>query len=107
MELRPLEEFDIHEVNRLIQREQIPGFKLLPREEQYLAEYREVLRRLYGGPKGLPKNETQIQVDEVETPAETEVEVKTTRVVEEKPVEEKPKAKRNTRKKKSSKKTTA
>lgn len=106
MELRPLEEFDIHEVNRLIQREQIPGFKLLPKEERYLAEYREVLRQLYGGKQGIA-NETKIQVNEVETPSEVEVEIKTTRTFEEEPMEEKPKTKRTTRKKKSSKKTTA
>ena len=111
METRPLEEFDIHEVNRLIQREQIPGFKLLPREERYLAEYREVLRQRYGDGKGLP-NENKIPITSMETPSEVEVEIKTSRDIDagveetvgETEQPEPKKTKKTTRKKKSTKK---
>ena len=76
METRPLEEFDIHEVNRLIMREQIPGFKMLPEEEKYLQEYREALKQLYvGEPKGRT-NEVKRQIVPTETSDEVEVEVK-------------------------------
>ena len=111
METRPLEEFDIHEVNRLIQREQIPGFKLLPREERYLAEYREVLRQLYNGGQGIT-NETKVPVTSVETSSEIDVEIKTSKnigtdvekTIEETEQPETKKTKKTTRKKKSTKK---
>lgn len=44
---KSLQDFDMHEVNRLIMRENIPGFKMLPKEQVYLAEYRQALREHY------------------------------------------------------------
>lgn len=41
--MNPNKKFDMHQINRLIMREQIPGFKMLPKEEKYLAEYRQAL----------------------------------------------------------------
>lgn len=78
MELRPLEEFDIHEINRLIQRERIPGFKMLPKEQKYLEEYRETLRHLYGGKQG-KIHENKKQIVPIETSDEVVVEIKTSK----------------------------
>lgn len=78
MDTRPLEEFDIHEINRLIQREQIPGFQMLPKEKKYLEEYREVLRQLYVGEQG-KQHEVKRQIVPNETSSEMEVTVKTTK----------------------------
>ena len=44
---RALTDFDMHTIVRLIQRERIPGFKMLPQEARYLEEYREALREQY------------------------------------------------------------
>lgn len=41
---RPLNEFDMKEIYRLIRNDRIPGFNLLAREREYLDEYREALR---------------------------------------------------------------
>lgn len=65
MKTRELEEFDLHRVNRLIELERIPGFKLVPKDRAMLDEYREALRRKHGYSK--EENETNA---EVETPEE-------------------------------------
>lgn len=73
-----IEGFDIHEVNRLIQREQVPGFKMLPKEKAYLEKYREALRSIYTSNKQeIAKNE--ITVKDTSATDEVKVEVKTTR----------------------------
>lgn len=41
--MNPNNKFDMHTINRLIMREQIPGFQMLPKEQKLLAEYREAL----------------------------------------------------------------
>lgn len=46
--MNPNKTFDMHEINRLIMREQIPGFKMLPKEKAYLEEYRKALKEFHG-----------------------------------------------------------
>ena len=72
---RPLEEFDIHKINHLIQREQIPGFKMLPEEAKYLEEYRNLLKQLYVGEQG-KTYEVKRQIVPEDIPSEDVVEVK-------------------------------
>ena len=72
---RPLDQFDMKEIYRLIRDERIPGFNMLGSERRYLAEYREALKRVV---------ETEDEKAQVETVA-----------VE----EEAPKKRKNSRKK--------
>lgn len=44
-EPRPLSEFDMKEIYRLVRNERIPGFVMLGRERDYLDEYRQALAR--------------------------------------------------------------
>ena len=45
--MNPNQTFNMHEINRLIMREQIPGFKMLPKERAYLDSYREALMKYH------------------------------------------------------------
>lgn len=53
--MNPNKTFDMHEINRLIMREQIPGFKMLPKEKAYLEEYRKALKEFHGYEKEDPE----------------------------------------------------
>ena len=77
---RPLSEFDMHEVYRIIHNESIPGFVLLGKERRYIEEYREALKLQME-----QENENQTVAAEVEA------------VVQE---EERPTKRRSSRKKK-------
>lgn len=68
--MNPNNQFNMHEINRLIMREQIPGFKMLPKEEAYLAKYREALMK-YHNYTERDKNE-EAQRDEADRMAKIE-----------------------------------
>ena len=78
---RALTDFDMHTIVRLIQRERIPGFKMLPQEARYLEEYREALREQYQQTKEEhgDKDEHNEKASNGEAKDEVEPETKKTR----------------------------
>lgn len=78
---RALTDFDMHTIVRLIQRERIPGFKMLPQEARYLEEYREALREQYQQTKEEhgDKDEHNEKASNGEAKDEVEPEAKKTR----------------------------
>lgn len=70
---RPLREFDMKEIYRLIRNERIPGFNMLGRERRYLDEYREALKR------EMEQENEEIQVETVEAPKKTSKKRKSSR----------------------------
>lgn len=78
---RALTDFDMHTIVRLIQRERIPGFKMLPQEARYLEEYREALREQYQQTQEEHgyKDERNKEASNGETKDEVEPEAKKTR----------------------------
>lgn len=68
-EPRPLSEFDMKEIYRLVRNELIPGFVMLGKEREYLDEYRQALVREMENQKEL--NQAKAASVE-ETPADTE-----------------------------------
>lgn len=73
-EPRPLSEFDMKEIYRLVRNERIPGFVMLGKERNYLDEYRQALIREMENQNELnqaqtaPVEEAPIEAEVAETP---------------------------------------
>ena len=73
-EPRPLSEFDMKEIYRLVRNERIPGFVMLGKERDYLDEYRQALAREMENQNELnraqtaPVEETPVDAETIETP---------------------------------------
>jgi len=63
---RPLSEFDMREVYRIIHNEQIPGFVLLEKERAYIEEYRAAVLKESPYVNQEITNETEAETEEVE-----------------------------------------
>lgn len=70
-EPRPLSEFDMKEIYRLVRNERIPGFVMLGKERDYLDEYRQALAREMENQNELNQAKT---APVEETPAQAEAE---------------------------------